>query len=59
MDLGLSILPSRSFLGIGSLVFSETHHGLEAHMVLCVTAGFLGKKILSQKWGKWAKNRVF
>ena len=33
---------------------------LETHMKLCVTElDFPGKFFLPQKWGKWAKNRVF
>ena len=32
----LSVLLSGSFLGIGSLVFSETHHGVRGHVLLCM-----------------------
>ena len=53
-----SVLLSRSFLGIGSLVFSESQHDNRS---LCVVVrdrlpDFLKKTFLSQKWGKWVKN---
>ena len=55
-----SVLLSRSFLGIGSLVFSETQHDVKCPCsVVCDKVGFLGENNLPQKWGKWAKNRVF
>ena len=41
---------------IYSLVFSETQHGVEAHVLLCMKVAFVEKKILSQKQGKWAEN---
>ena len=50
-----SVLPSESFLGIGSLVFSETQHGVRGQCVVRDRAGFFFN--LSQKWGKWSKNR--
>ena len=47
-----SVLPSRRFLGIVSLVFSEISHGRN----LCVTElDFLGKLFLPQNWEKGPK----
>ena len=40
MNLGLSVLPSGSFLGIGSLVFSETEHGVRGPCVVRDRARF-------------------
>ena len=55
-----SVFLSGRFLGIGSLVSTETQHGVrDPCVVMRDRAGIFGKKILSQKWGKWAKNRVF
>ena len=55
-----SVLPSGSFFVIGSLVFSETQHGVRGHVLLCVTEpDFLKKIFLPHRWGKWAKNKVF
>ena len=46
MNLGLSIVPSGSFLRTGTLVFPETQHGLRGSCgVVCDRAGFLGKKL--------------
>ena len=60
MNQGLSVLPSESFLRIGSLVFCETHHVFRG---LCRVVGerfvFFEKIFLPQKWEKWAKNRLF
>ena len=60
----LSFCLSVSFLGIGSLVFSETYHGVrDSYIVVCDRAGFFGKKPSSvkndEKWSKWPKNMVF
>ena len=50
--VGPPVLPSRSFFGIGSLVFSKTQHGVRVPcLAVCDRAGFLPPK--------WAKNRVF
>ena len=54
-----SVLLSETFLGIGSLVCSETRMALEAHLVLCVTAGIFEKKHLPPKCRRWVKNKVF
>ena len=52
-----SVLPSGSFLGIGSLFFSETQHVLRAHVLLCMTEpDYLKKIFMPKKWGKYAKN---
>ena len=52
-----SVLPSGSFLGIGSLFFSETQHVLRAHVLLCMTEpDYLKKIFMPKKWGKFAKN---
>lgn len=49
---------SRSFPGIGLLVFFKLSMMLEAHVVLYVAGpGFLD--FFPKKWGKWAKNRIF
>ena len=54
---------SVSFLGIGSLVFSELSMVLGAHIQLCMTAWFFWKKSLlsknDQKLYKLTQNRVF
>ena len=47
----LSVL-SGDFLGIGSLVFSGTQHGVGALVVLCVTPKFFENNILPLEWGK-------
>ena len=58
VSFSLSIIPSRSFRGIDSLVLFETQHGVRGP--LCMTeSDFLEKFFLPQKWGKWAKNSVF
>ena len=72
MNEGLSVLPSfcpsvllsGSFLGIGSLVFSETQHGVRGPCVVVRDgARFSEKNLFAQKVGKmgqkWAKNMVF
>ena len=52
-----SVFLSRCFLGIGSLVFSETQHGIRGPCVVVRDrARFFENKFFSQKWGKWAKN---
>ena len=49
-----SVLPSESFLGIDSLVFSMV---LGAHVLLCVTEPyFFGKILFAQKWPNIVKN---
>ena len=49
-----------SFLGIGSLDFSETQHGVRCpYGVVRDRAAYLGKHSLSQKWGEWTKNSDF
>ena len=54
----LSVLPSRSFLGIGPLVFLKLSMVLGVHVFVCVTeADFLKRIFLPKKWGKWANNR--
>ena len=62
-ELG-SVLPSGSFLGISSLVFSETEHGVRGpYLVVRDRAGFFKKNLFAPKMGKmgpkWAKNSVF
>ena len=49
-----SVLPSRSFLGIGSLVFLETQHGLRGPCgVVHDRAWIFGKNFFwPPKWGK-------
>ena len=59
-----SVLLSRSFLWIGSLVFSETQHGVRGPcLVVHDRAGFFLKNLFAPKMGKtgqkWAKSRVF
>ena len=45
--------PSKSFLGIDSLVFPEIQHGVRGPFgVLHDRARFFEKKVLPQKWGK-------
>ena len=61
---GLSVLLSRSFRRIGSLVCSETKHGFRGPCgVVCDRARILEKNIFAPKMGKisqkWAKNRVY
>ena len=51
-----SILLSGSFLAIDSLVFSETQHGVEAHVLLCMKVAFVEKNFMPQKQGKWAES---
>ena len=51
--------PGRSFLGIGSLVFSESQHCIRGLCGVVRDRGrFFGKKI-TPKMGKWVKNKVF
>ena len=48
------------FLGIGSLDFSETQHGVRySYSVVRDRAAYLGKYSLPQKWGKCTKNSEF
>ena len=58
-----SVLHSRRFLEIVSLVISNFGMMLETQMKLCVTAGFSGKKLVATKFGemkqKWAKTGLF
>ena len=55
----LSVLHS-CFLGIGSLDFCETQHGVRCpYGVVRDRAAYLGKHSFSQKWGKWTKNSDF
>ena len=50
----LSFHLSVSFLGIGSLVFSETQHGVRGpYIVMCDRAGFFGK---NPHWANMTKN---
>ena len=60
-DIHPSILLSGSFLGIGLLVFSENQYGVRGPCIVAVHDSqiFQQKNVLSQKWGKWVKNRVF
>ena len=49
----LSVLPSGSFLGIGSLVFSETQHGVWGPcLVVRDRAGFFFKNLFAPKMGQ-------
>ena len=49
-----SVFPSVSFLGIGSLDFSETQHGVRGlYIVVCYRARFFGK---NPHWAKMVKN---
>ena len=58
-DYGLSILLSRGFLGIGSLVFSGTQHAARDQVVLCMSEpAFLKRIFLPLKWGEWAKHSI-
>ena len=68
MNLGLSVLPSyrlsASFLGIGPLVFSETHHGVRGPFgIVCDRARFFAKKSPlgknDQKWSKLTRKLGF
>ena len=55
-----SVLSYGSFLGIGSLVFSETQNGVRHPCVVRDRTGFFGKNLFDPKMGnisqKWAKN---
>ena len=52
-----SVLPCGSFLGIGSLVFSEIQHGVRSPCgVVRDRARFFGEKVFTPKMGQ---NRVF
>ena len=60
----LSFHLSVSFLGIGSLVFSESQHGVMGPcIVVSDRAGFFGKKThqakMTRNGEKWHKNMVF
>ena len=63
MNSGLFVLPSRIFLGIGSLFFSETQHGVRGPCVVVRDrARFFEKNIFAPTMGKMdqlAKTRVF
>ena len=64
MSVRPSVLLSRHFLGIVSLVFSEIWHGgRDLYEVVCDRTGFPRKISLCPKIGKkcpkWAKNSVF
>ena len=51
--ISLSVLLFRSFLGIGSLVFSGTPHGVRGPCgVVYDKAKFFEKNVLPPKWGK-------
>ena len=48
-----SVFLSRSFLGIGSLAFPETQHGVSSPCgVVCGRAGFFEKNIFAPKMGE-------
>ena len=57
----LSVLPSaHNFLGIASLVFSETQHNVRDPYIVVCDSWIFWKKSLSDKNGqKWPKNMVF
>ena len=60
----LSFCLSVSFLRIGSLVFSETQHGVRGpYLVICDRAGFFGKNPhrakTTENGQKWPKNMGF
>ena len=67
MNWGLSVLPSfppslllsGSFLGIGSLVFSETQHDVRGPCVVRDRVAFFEKNIFSQKMGKMGQKTGF
>ena len=50
MNWSLPVLPSVSFLGIGSLVFSETQHVVS--VVVHGRAGFFEKNLFAPKMGQ-------
>ena len=55
-----SIFPSGSFLGTGSMVFSETQHNVRGPcLVVRDRAGFLLKKIFARKMGKMGQKKGF
>ena len=55
-----SVLLSRSFLGIWSLVFSETQHGVRGPCFVVPDSQIFSKKVsLPQKWRKWTKIEFF
>ena len=55
-----SALLSRRFLWIGSLVFSETQHGVRGScLVVCGRSGFLKKNLFAQKMGKMGQKQEF
>ena len=55
-----SVLSYESFLGIGSLVFSETHHGVR-HPCFVVRdrTGFFGENLFDPKMGKMGQKQGF
>ena len=55
-ELSLSVLQSRGFFEIGSLVFSGFQHGGRGPKIVCGRALFFEDIIFLQKWGKCAKN---
>ena len=59
MKWGLSILPSGSFLGIGSLVFSESQHGVNPCLVVRDRAGFFLKNLFAPKMRKMGQKQGF
>ena len=59
-SFSLSVLPSRSFLGIGSLVLSETQYGARGPgLVVCDNAGFFIQNLFAPKLGKMGQKQVF
>ena len=54
-----SVLPSESFLGIGSLFFLKLSMVLGAHVLLRLTARFFEKTLVAQKMGKIGKKQGF
>ena len=63
LSVRLSFRLSVSSLRFGSLVFSETWHGVRDPYMCVTELGFLGKFSTGQKWPwngpKWPKNRVW
>ena len=60
----LSFRLSLNFLGIGSLVFSETYHGVRGpYIFVCDRAGYSGKSShrvkMTKNGQKWPQNDVF
>ena len=55
-----SVFPSGSFLGIGSLVFSETQHGVRGPcLVVRDRARFFRKNLFAPKMGKMGQKQGF